>query len=88
MRVKVLETNERLGVKEGEIYSAKRYWLDPQSKVTLLAREPDGYNPECNQYVSEIAIWMHPGEWMVVRNNVFVPEGLNPYHNLPNPHLW
>lgn len=54
MKVRILETNERLGIKKGEIYKAVRYWLDPTEKVTLLKRIPDGYNPECNQYIEEI----------------------------------
>jgi len=54
MRVKILRTDDRLGVKAGEIYSAKRYWLDPQTKVELIAREPDGHDPCCNQYFSEV----------------------------------
>jgi len=73
MKVKILETNERLGVKKGEIYNAQRYTYDPQSKVTLLSRDPDGYNPLCNQYVNEVA-FLISGEWMVVEDNVFVAE--------------
>ena len=51
MRVKILKTDKRLGIKKGEIYKVKRYWLDPQEKVTLLSRETDDYNPKCNQYI-------------------------------------
>lgn len=71
VRVIILEDDERLGVKQGEIYSAQRYHYDPQEKVTLLAREPDGYDPECNQYVDSVAFWMQ-GEWTTVINNQFV----------------
>jgi|GEM_PF-5449471 len=64
MKVKVLETDERLGIKAGEVYEACRYRYDPE-KMTLLRRVPDGYDPECNQYMHEIAFWVQ-GEWMVV----------------------
>lgn len=73
MRVKVLESDERLGVSAGEIYDAQRYWLDPHDKVTLLAREPDGYDPCCNQYKHQVAFWVD-GQWCVLRGNQFVPE--------------
>lgn len=55
MRVKILKTDDRLGVKEGEIYEARRYWLDPE-KITLDARIPDGYDPCCNQYSKDVLI--------------------------------
>jgi len=71
MKVKILETSERLGVKKGGIYKAQRYTYDPTEKVTLLSREPDGYDPGCNQYVNEVAFWIG-GEWMVVENNTYV----------------
>lgn len=48
--VRILKTDERLGVREGEEYAAVVYWLDPGAKVTLLRRIPDGYDPSCNQY--------------------------------------
>ena len=73
MKVKILETSERLGVKAGEIYQAERYQYDPQEKVSLLARESDGYDPGCNQYFSEVAFWIQ-GQWMVVQGNQYVPE--------------
>ncbi len=73
MRVKILETDDRLGVKAGEIYEAKRYWLDPQEKVTLLGREGDGYDPGCNQYIHEVAFWIQD-QWMIVQGTQFVPE--------------
>ena len=56
MLVEILKSIKRLGVKEGEIYEAERYWLDPTSKVTLIKRIDDGYDPGCNMYFSEIKI--------------------------------
>ena len=62
MIVRIQKTDERLGVKAGEIYQAERYRYDPHEKVTLVARQPDGYNPECNQYVHEVDFWID-GAW-------------------------
>ena len=76
MRVKILETDDRLGIKAGEIYSAQRYQYDPHEKISLMAREPDGYDPECNQYKYEVAYWMQ-GKWMVLEGNTYVPEPTN-----------
>ena len=56
MKVEILKTDKRLGIKKGEVYNAIRYWLDPKEKVTLLSRVLDGYNPHCNQYFEEIKI--------------------------------
>lgn len=56
MKVRVLKTDKRLGIKKDEIYEASYYWLDPHCKVTLIKRIPDGYDPSCNQYIHEIEI--------------------------------
>lgn len=55
--VRVLRSDERLGVMAGEEYEAIAYWLDPGEKVTLLRRIPDGHEPECNQYWDTVQ-WM------------------------------
>lgn len=55
MKVKILRTDERLGVKAGEVYEARRYKYDPTGKIELISREGDGYTPQCTQYMSEIA---------------------------------
>ena len=74
MRVKILETDERLGVTAGEIYEAKRYRYDPQEKYELISREPDGHDPECNQYIDGVATWIQ-NQWMIVGSDgAFVPE--------------
>lgn len=54
MVVEILEDDERLGVSAGETYFAQTYWLDPGSKVSLLARTTDGFDPSCNQYWSTV----------------------------------
>ena len=54
MYVKIKQTDERLGVVEGEIYKAERYQWDPCEKVSLLARVPDGYDPCANQYFHQV----------------------------------
>lgn len=55
MIVMIKQTQERLGVTEGELYEAQPYAYDG-SKITLLGRVPDGYDPQCNQYRSEVKI--------------------------------
>ena len=56
MIVEILKTDERLGIKSGQLYEAKKYWLDPD-KVTLLRRltkkerKPIGKEPLINQYI-------------------------------------
>ena len=73
MRIKILKTNDRLGVVAGEIYTAKRYHMDPTEKYDLLGRESDDYDPECTQYISEVATWIQ-GQWMTVDDfGTFVP---------------
>jgi len=72
MKVMILKTDDHLGVKEGEVYDAQRYHLDPHEKVTLLARDPDGYDPSCNQYFDEVAFWIQ-GQWCRVIDSVYTP---------------
>jgi hypothetical protein len=52
--VEILKDDKRLGVKRGEVYWAEPYSLDPSEKWTLLERVPDGYQPHCNLYRSEV----------------------------------
>ena len=73
MKVKILETDDRLGIKKGEVYEAERYKYDPQEKVSLLSRVADGHNPMCNQYLSSVAFWMQ-NRWMVIEDGRYVPE--------------
>ena len=51
-----MKTDTRLGVKQDEEYRAIPYWLDPHEKVELVSRIPDGYDPACTQYRSDIEI--------------------------------
>lgn len=55
IQVRILKTDDHIGVTEGEVYEATSYWLDPD-KVTLLARVPDGWNPECNEYRHNVEV--------------------------------
>lgn len=54
MIVEILKTDPRTGVSKGERYEAKRYWLDPIEKVTLLKRISDGWTPDCNEYIHNV----------------------------------
>jgi len=56
LKVRILKDEDRLGIKKGEVYEAKSYWLDPSLKYTLIGRVPDGYDPSCNVYRSEVEI--------------------------------
>tara|TARA_B100000929_G_scaffold287512_1_gene274336 strand:- start:2391 stop:2618 length:228 start_codon:yes stop_codon:yes gene_type:complete len=73
MKVKILKTDKRLGIKAGEIYEAERYHMEPQTKVTLLSRVPDGYDPCCNQYIHEIAMLIK-NDWHIVVDGVYQIE--------------
>lgn len=53
--VQILTTDARTGVIAGETYVARTYPYD--NKVTLLARVPDGHDPEVNQYWSDV-LWL------------------------------
>lgn len=55
MRVVVLEDSDRLGTKRGEVYEAGRYPYEPDCKVSLSRRIPDGYDPCCNHYACQVA---------------------------------
>jgi len=58
MIVRIKKTDDFTSVKENELYEAIPYWIDPV-KVTLLKRIPDGYCPECNQYINDLEIIKH-----------------------------
>ena len=73
MRVKILESDKRFGIEKDDIFEAKRYQYDPHEKVSLLRRESDGFDPECNQYNHNIATWIQ-GQWMVLDGNRYIPE--------------
>lgn len=71
MKVRIIKTDERLGVKAGEIYEARRYRYDPD-KVSLIGRVPDGYDPGCNQYLEEVHHFLG-GQWHQVVGTRYVP---------------
>jgi hypothetical protein len=62
MIIQILKKDERTGVKKGDIYLAKRYYLDPMEKVTLITRltkkdrKPIGKDPDCNEYIHNVKI--------------------------------
>jgi len=72
MKVKLLDDDERFGLKKGDIFQAKKYKYDPD-KMSLLERESDGFDPECNQYKEDLAYWIQ-GQWMVLDGNQYVPQ--------------
>lgn len=56
MIVEIKKSDKRTGVVKGEKYEAIRYHLDPWEKVTLLKRIPDGYEPDCNEYLHNVNV--------------------------------
>lgn len=74
MRVKMLKDDERFKIKKGDIFEAIRYRFDPD-KYSLLRREGDDFDPECNQYKESLAYWMQ-GKWMVLDGNKYVEEDI------------
>ena len=48
-RYRLKGDDERMGLKAGDILVCVPYWLDPE-KLTVLYREGDGFDPECNVY--------------------------------------
>ncbi len=52
--VRILADDPGHGLTAGEEYAATPYWLDPGTKVTLLRRLSDGWDPSCNAYNSDI----------------------------------
>jgi hypothetical protein len=71
MRVKLLKDDKQFKIKKGDVFKAQRYRYDPD-KITLLEREDDGFNPECNQYKESLAYWMQD-RWFVLSGNKYMP---------------
>lgn len=60
MTVELLITQERFGIKAGQLFSAEKYFLDP-NKVTLKQRlnksgKPIGKPVMCNEYLHNVRI--------------------------------
>lgn len=61
-KVEIVNGDENIRTKKGQIYLAMRYWLDPNSKVSLITRltkkdhKPIGLPPQCNEYLHNIKI--------------------------------
>lgn len=52
-RYRLKADDERMGLKAGDILVCVPYWLDP-AKLTVLRRESDGWDPECNVYRHQV----------------------------------
>jgi hypothetical protein len=46
--------DERSGLAAGDVLVCEPYWLDPGGKLTVLYREADRRDPECNVYRSQV----------------------------------
>lgn len=53
----LLDDDPRMKLSRGDVLICIPYWLDG-AKVTVLYRESDGFDPNCNQYRHDVAkIW-------------------------------
>ena len=53
-KYRLIEDEPRFGLSAGDVLLCEPYWLDPDTKLTVLARESDGFDPECNVYRCEV----------------------------------
>jgi hypothetical protein len=56
MIVELLKSEPRFKIKKGQRFYAKPYSLDPSSKVELLSRVSDGFEPNCTEYRTNVKI--------------------------------
>lgn len=54
--VRIIKGDPRFGTRDGDEFEAIRYWLDPRDKWTLLRRVSDGFDPDCNEYASNVEV--------------------------------
>lgn len=69
MEVLILRSCKQTGVKSGEVYTARR--RAHSSKIELLERVPDGHDPSCLEYMSNVAVKIQ-GNWHKVVDNCYV----------------
>lgn len=50
----LLNDDPRMGLQAGDLLLCEPYWLDPASKVSVIKRLSDGFDPGCNQYRSDV----------------------------------
>lgn len=48
------EDDPRFHLSAGDVLLCMPYHLDPGTKLTVVARESDGYDPSCNVYRSQV----------------------------------
>ena len=60
MKVKIKEDDEFLKIKAGDIFQAESY---DDCKVSLIKRESDEFDPECNQYIHDVLFFVK-GKWV------------------------
>jgi len=48
--IMIMKNCKQSRVKKGEVYETEPYQYDPNGKVVLLARVPDGYCPDTTEY--------------------------------------
>ncbi len=56
MRVKILRDDDLFGeIKKGDIFEAELY---DDCKVSLIRRESDNFDPECNMYIHDVLFFV------------------------------
>ena len=53
-RWRLLEDDGRMRLSKGDVLLCVPYWLDPAEKLTVVRRESDGFDPQCNVYRSQV----------------------------------
>ncbi len=53
-RYTLKDDDPRFGLTAGDVLVCQPYWLDPGMKLTVLYRERDGFDPQCNVYRADV----------------------------------
>lgn len=56
MRVKLIEDDYDFNLEKGDIFEAEIY---DNCKVSLLKRESDNFDPECNAYIHQVLFFVN-----------------------------
>ena len=60
MKVKIKEDDNQFELRKDDVYEAEMY---DDSKVSLIKRDPDGFDPQCNAYIHDV-LFLVGGEWV------------------------
>lgn len=63
--VRFKEDDERFKIKKGDVFTAERHGYEPDCKIVLLNRIPDGFDPSCSAYNHQVEIF-NKGRWFKI----------------------